>query len=236
MRMARRAKAYAAGTLDLDDEGDDIDDERDEPPKKPAARRGRPPKAAKAKAEDDTGQEAKKKPARRTTKKTVESPKKVSKTKVTDKGAEKTKKQKTEQKILVYQDIGGSDDDSELTERFDFDTDEENAPDEVGGETSDPERQAAFFAAAEGSLEMQANDIDISPLNSPVSTSPKGPPASPTKRRRKLSAGVDDDDSLPDLLVGMKGISTKAGSKASISSGQRPAASGIDQLERLGHQ
>lgn len=229
MRMAKRAKAYAAGTLDVDDEGDDVDEERDEPPKKPAARRGRPSKAAKANADGDTEVETKKKPARRTTKKTVESPTKVSKTKIMDGAAKKKKKKK---KTLVYEDIGDSDDDSELTERFDFDTDEENAPDELEGEASDPDRQAAFFAAAEGSLEMQANDIDSSPLNSPVSTSPKGPTASPTKRRRKLSVGHDDDDSQPDLLVGMKGISTKAGPKASISSGQRPAGStNLDVLE-----
>ena len=223
MRMAKRAKAYAAGSLDVDDGLDEGDEEEDEVIKKPA-RKGRPPKkASQAQDEGEAGAEGQKKAVRRSTKKTAESPKEVTKTKVLGKASSLTSSKK--KTSLVYEEIGSSDEDSEVTERFDFDTEEEDAVNVAEEEASDAERRTAFFAAAEGSLEMQADDVESSPSNSPSSQSFKGSSASPTKRRRKASVNSDTNE-LPDLLQGLRATTTGAREKAGtnlVRIGGRPA-------------
>jgi len=195
---------------------EDIDLE--EKVKKPG-RRGRPPKTAVANAEAEDAVTTKKPVKRRT--KTIENigeKRPVTKTKVLGKAASAPKTKKT---ALVYEDIGNSDEESELSERFDFDTDEEN--DALGRDldASDAEKDAACFAAAEGSREMQINDFEDSPLSSPssASSSPKIT-ASPTKKRRTLSFG----NIPPESHLGMHAILLQDGSTAATKTSRaRPA-------------
>lgn len=137
---------------------------------------------------------ATKQPVNRRAKKTEDTAEKLitTKTKVLGKTANSAAS-KTKKSTLVYEDIGDSNEESELSERFDFDTDEENAPtdnneDEKDCDASDAEKDLAYYAAAEGSREMQVNDLEDSPLSSPTSSSSLASKtnASPTKKRRTI--------------------------------------------------
>lgn len=185
-----KIRAIADGTYDSEAERQL---EKESKPK----RRGRPPKSAIPTIDEDgeegedpaAKEKTKKKPAKRGEKKEIQTTNRpITKTKVLGPGTTVNKAKKTTN--LAYEEIDNSaqDDDSELSERFDFDTEEENGPlDRDSSEASDAEKEAAVFAAAEGSLEMQVNDFDVSPVGSSSSISssqPMGTAPSPTKKRR----------------------------------------------------
>lgn len=218
MRMAKRAKALAADTPTPEEGLEDLEGDEQDVPKKPA-RRGRPPKKITQPQEAESLKaETKKKAARRTKKTSGESPENVDKTKAPGKRSKSPAKKK--KAALVYEEIGDSDEDNgEATERFDFDTEEEDARNPAEEEASDQERNAAYFAAAEGSLEMQADDVESSPSNSAPSRSRRGESASPSKRRRRVSSDTDAED-LPDLLQSLR--AHEVGLRKSAGTGKHP--------------
>ena len=194
------------------------------------ARRGRPPKAKTALSgeEEDT---AAKKPVKRRAKKIEETAEEpiVTKTKVLGKTTNPSSA-KTKKSALVYEDIGNSDESSELSERFDFDTDEETGPlDEKDCEASDAEKDMAYFAAAEGSREMQINDLEDSPLSSPSYSSSSSltskSNASPTKKRRTAGLNSISEESQ----YGTQSATTRSIPNSKVPS-RRPGASQILEI------
>lgn len=221
-RMARMAKllanrdAFAGGDDEARSEEEIHVNEEGDAPVKKITRKGRPPKAVKSK--EDLVEEKKTKTTRKAKSATDTAKKNAKTTKVKTKGkaAFSTSSKKP---AMAYEDISDSGSDlSEVSERFDFDSEDDgldlvsgnnNKEDEDDSRSSDFERQAAFHAAAEVSLEIQTNDLDVldSVTSSPVSISPHAARTleSPTKRRRKMS---DLSDDLADFLYQLRTTST----------------------------
>lgn len=187
-RLAKLAKLKAIVNGDVEPIPEGIDSASEDKVKKPA-RKGRPPKIGGA---NDTT--TSKKPRTGRAKKSdlvVGAAKSSDKTEVVP---EKKIATRSKKPTFLDADLDDLDAESEVSERFDFNTDEENDDVDKDIDASDGEKEAAYFAAAEGSREMKANDLEESGSSSSTLPSPRIV-ASPSKKRRTLDfSGIHEEE------------------------------------------
>jgi hypothetical protein len=222
LRMKRAAKKTKEPALAKNGEnvGDDQEEGEDVIPKKPPVKRGRKPKIALEKSGSADEAEKPKRGRKPGTKATISKSstqasaagKKISVLSSAASAAEAIVSKKAKKKELVYEDLSdssGSSKLSELSERFDFDSDDDEAApvdededeQEEDHSADDQDRRTAFFAAAEGSLEMQMDDLDLAPSDSDGNTESSSPINTSPKKKRRTATVVELHKSAPQVIL-----------------------------------
>lgn len=196
-RLAKLAKLKAIANGELDGISEINDDASTDGKVKKPARKGRPPKAEATQREAGGAGTAKKTPKGRSRKDVATEDVKPP-AKGVNASAESVSATRIKKTPLLYEDLDDSQGESEVSERFDFNTDEEDGNADLDLEASDVEKEAAYFAAAEGSREMQFNDLEGSSPSSPSSPSSTNVCSSPSKKRRTLDSDAPHGEEHPE--------------------------------------